>query len=173
MKKSVFFAILIVIAAGAFAQERQDQDRRRQPPVITVTGTLSLVDGKIALENDTAVYYVAGLEKLIGFIDGLKEGAGVTLEGFAKALRRGGGDEADKERQILRVSRLTLNGKSYDLSAPALAEAGPRRGFPGPGPGYDMMMNRHNRQYFRDAPGPWTPGPGPRGGRSCGDRQWN
>jgi hypothetical protein len=165
MKKSVFFVILIVIAAGAFAQSRDPQDRDgwRQPPAVTVTGTLSLLDGRIVLEDDTAVYYVTGLGKLVGFVDGLKEGAGVTLEGFVRPLRYR--DGADKERQILRVTKLTLDGRSYDLPAPAMAHAGP---FPGYGPpGRRMMMDRSQR-YLRDMPGPRGPGPQnrrPGGGR--------
>jgi hypothetical protein len=159
MKKGVCFVILIVIAAGVFAQSRDRQDRdgsRQQPPAITVTGTLSLIDGRIALENDTAVYYVAGLGKLIGFVDGLKEGAGVTLEGFGRPLHRRNKSEADKERQLLRVTRLTLDGRSYDLPAPAMASAGPFPGHGFPMPGHRMMMN-HNQRYFRDMPGPWGP----------------
>jgi hypothetical protein len=168
MKKSVFFVILIVIAAGAFAQsqDHQDRDGRRQPSAITVTGTLSLIDGRIALENDTTAYYVMGLGKLIGFVDGLKEGADVTLEGFAGPLHRKNQDGADKERRFLRVTRLTLDGRSYDLPAPAMANAGP---FPGYGfPGHGMMMNHYNQRRFHNIPGPW--GPGPRNRRPGGGR---
>ncbi|MDR1373805.1 MAG: hypothetical protein LBJ24_02415 [Treponema sp.] len=171
MKKRVFFAILIVVAAGAFAQSRDRQDRegrRQPPPAVTVTGTLSLIDGRIALENDEAAYYAAGLGNLAGFVDGLKEGAAVTLEGFARPLLRR--DGAEKERQLLRVTALTINGRRYDLSAPAVADAGSFSGHGFPMPGHRMMMmNRNSRRHFRDMPGPrmWNRGPGGYG------RGWN
>jgi hypothetical protein len=171
MKRNVFFVILIVIAAGAFAQsrDRQDRDGRRQPSAVTVTGALSLIDGRIALENDTAAYYVMGLGKLIGFVDGLKEGASVTLEGFAGPLYHRDRDGADKERQFLRVTKLTLDGRSYDLPAPAMVNAGPLPGYGSPGHG--MMMNHYNQRRFHNMPGPWGPGPGPRH-RGPGGNRW-
>ncbi|MDR2185021.1 MAG: hypothetical protein LBO80_05060 [Treponema sp.] len=171
MKKSVFFAILIVIAAGAFAQSRDRQDREgwRQPPAVTVSGTLSLIDGRIALENDTATYYVAGLERLIGFVDGLKEGAGVTLEGFVRPLHRRDRGGVEKERHLLRVTKVTLDGRNYDLPAPVMADAGPFSGYGFPGPERRMMMHHYNQRHFRNMPGSWMWNR--RSGR--GRQEWN
>jgi hypothetical protein len=45
-----------------------------------------LVNGMIAVQSGGKTYYVGGLNRLIGFIDGLKEGASVKLEGYAFAL---------------------------------------------------------------------------------------
>jgi hypothetical protein len=82
---------------------------------VTVTGNLELLDGHIALRQDTVTYYTAGLNRLIGFVDGLKEGAVVTLEGAARRL------PGDGERRLLLVSRLEINGKTYDNLSPAPA----------------------------------------------------
>ncbi|MDR1786547.1 MAG: hypothetical protein LBR23_08850, partial [Spirochaetaceae bacterium] len=61
---------------------------------------------------DKKTYYAAGIQRLVGFIDGLKEGATVTLEGGAVSLPR------DTDSYVLRVSKLTLNGKVYDNLTP-------------------------------------------------------
>jgi hypothetical protein len=83
---------------------------------VTVTGSLELIDGTIALKQDTVTYYVMGLNRLTGFIDGLKEGAAVTLEGSARRL------PGEGERRALLVSRLEINGKTYDNLTPALRD---------------------------------------------------
>jgi hypothetical protein len=71
---------------------------------ITITGTLQLQNGTIAVVNGTNIYYVPALERYIGFIEGLKEGTQVNLEGFSA----GNGN-------YIQPSRLTLNGKTYDF----------------------------------------------------------
>jgi hypothetical protein len=85
---------------------------------VTVSGTLGLVNGRIALQKDGETYMVRGLERLIGFVDGLKEGAAVTLEGFVRT------GPADSKLHYLLVNKLTINGKEYDDLA---------RGFTGTG----------------------------------------
>ncbi|MDR2246013.1 MAG: hypothetical protein LBE17_04960 [Treponema sp.] len=72
-----------------------------------VTGNLELIDGNIALRQDAVTYYITGLNRLVGFIDGLKEGAAVTLEGAARPLPGNG------EHRVLLVSKLEINGKTY------------------------------------------------------------
>jgi hypothetical protein len=91
---------------------------------VTVSGELSVVHGMIALVSGDTVYYAGGLNRFTGFIEGLKEGARVSLEGSAYQLPN------DAKAKFLRVSKLTLNGKDYDLSP--LAEAFAPRGFPLP-----------------------------------------
>jgi hypothetical protein len=132
MKKKLFFALLMLTVMGAlFAQVRDQDSRSRQYPrydrepfrefrqeleTSTISGKLEFIDGNIAVKNDGTVYYIKGLGRLIGFVDGLKEGAEVSLEGWAVA-----GPGTPEYRRFL-VSKLTLNGKEYaDL-------------FPGPGP---------------------------------------
>ncbi|MDR0376829.1 MAG: hypothetical protein LBH70_03455 [Spirochaetaceae bacterium] len=86
---------------------------------VTVTGNLELIDGAIALRQDAVTYYPIGLNRLVGFIDGLKEGARVTLEGAARPL------STDGERRFLAASKLELNGKTYDNLTPPVTD---RRG---------------------------------------------
>ncbi len=77
---------------------------------VKVEGKLTLVNGMIAVKQGDKTYYVGGLNRLIGFIDGLKENSSVKLEGYAFAI------PAAPEYQHLRVTKLTFNGKDYDLS---------------------------------------------------------
>ncbi|MDR3130020.1 MAG: hypothetical protein LBU18_00560 [Treponema sp.] len=75
---------------------------------VAVTGSLELIDGNIALRQDSVTYYVAGLDRLTGFIEGLKEGAEVSLEGTALKL------PGEGERRILLPAKLVINGKAYE-----------------------------------------------------------
>jgi hypothetical protein len=131
MKRMLLFTFLVIgIAALAFAQDRGERWGRGFPPgpppeKAVVTGSLTIVQGFLAVKDGDTTYYAAGLERYIGFIDSLKDGAAVSLEGFAVAAPR------NDKAKILRVNKLTIGGKDYDLG-PAIADgfAGPR-GRPG------------------------------------------
>jgi hypothetical protein len=73
---------------------------------ITVTGTLQLQNGIIAVVNGNNVYYVPALERYIGFIEGLREGTQVSLEGYIAG-----------NSNYVQPARITINGKSYDFIA--------------------------------------------------------
>ncbi|GHV38467.1 hypothetical protein AGMMS49546_08910 [Spirochaetia bacterium] len=77
---------------------------------MTLSGALGIRQGRIAIEKEGQTWYVRGLDRFIGFIDGLKEGAVVTLEG------RGVKSAREENTGFLQVTKLTLNGKTYDLS---------------------------------------------------------
>jgi hypothetical protein len=79
------------------------------PERVTVNGTLQLIGGHIAVIQDNKTYYTMNLYHLAGFIDGFKEGAAVTLEGSACPL------PGDKDLFRLMTTKLTLNGKEYNL----------------------------------------------------------
>ena len=81
--------------------------RETPAEAVSVSGTLQLVNGQIAVVQDSKTYYTMGLNHLVGFIDGLKEGAAVTLEGAARAVPLSEGSF------VLMVNKLTLNGKEY------------------------------------------------------------
>jgi len=78
---------------------------------VTVQGTLTLAQGTLAVVSGGTTYLVPRLSRYVGFIDSLKEGAQVKLEGTAFASQ----DAAVKN---LAVDTLTVGGKSYDLSRP-------------------------------------------------------
>lgn len=112
--------ILIIVAAGliatgslsaqAFGPGPLAATQTQNLQTVKVEGKLALVNGMISVQSGGKTYYVGGLNRLIGFIDGLKEGSSVKLEGYAVAL------PAAPEYLHLRVTKLTFNGKEYDLS---------------------------------------------------------
>jgi len=119
------------------------------PETVSVSGVLGAAKGLIALTaEDGKVYYVPGLSRLAGFVDGLKEGAQASVEGYAAALPGDG--------FLLRVTRLTLNGKDYDMSSLGM---GGERGGPGSAPPPPPGQGNGPRQ----GRGPGQPGQGPRG----------
>jgi hypothetical protein len=129
MKRIVLFSLLtfgIVAFASAQHMGRRGMGFPPMPPApsaqqqvpaeqVTVAGNLGIVHGRIAVVSGDTTYYVSGLQRYAGFIDGLKEGARVSLEGSAYAL------PSDAKAKFLRVSKLSLNGKDYDLAPVTLA----------------------------------------------------
>ncbi|MDR1306503.1 MAG: hypothetical protein LBK74_02880 [Treponema sp.] len=140
MKKNFVFVILALCAAGLFAQPAQRPRPRNAPPeqpgrelqTVSVSGALSIVNGHIAVQSDGTVFYAAGIQRFVGFIDGLKEGAQVTLDGYVRELR-------GENTKMLFVSKLTLNGKSYD-TAPA---------------GFEQRIFAGNDRFGRDTRRQW------------------
>jgi hypothetical protein len=120
MKKLMFLTAIACLAAGTvFAQSWGAVSQR-----ITVNGTLQLQNGQIALVSGNTIYFVPTLGRYIGFIDGIKEGANVSIEGYASG-------------NYLEPSKATINGKSYDFS-PNYQQAqwgGGGYGYCGYGPG--------------------------------------
>jgi len=106
MKKIVLFCLFAAIMGGSiFAQSNA--------PTTTIRGTLGLSNGRISVVDGDVTYYVRGLGRFVGFIDGLKEGAQVSLDGYAAAPRT----EGQKDRFFNPV-KLTLNGKNYEIGSP-------------------------------------------------------
>jgi hypothetical protein len=96
---------------GDFRGPRPYETRhdRFQPESLSLSGTLEVLNGRIALKDGDRVYYVSGIQHLIGFVDGLKEGARVSLEGYAFPVPEG------PEYRQLRVTKLTVDQKSYEI----------------------------------------------------------
>ena len=76
---------------------------------ITLEGTLELVDARVALKKDNKTYFVMIPSRLYGFVDGLKEGASVKIEGYSHEI------PGVKDSYGVQVNLLTLNGKTIDL----------------------------------------------------------
>ena len=100
MKK---YAVLFVIAVLAIGTASAQGWGWAPPETVRVEGTLQLQNGQIALSTGTAVYFVPDLARYIGFIDGLREGARISAEGFAS-----GG--------FLQPTKLTIDGRVYDFA---------------------------------------------------------
>ena len=109
-----------IMCSGIFAQSNT--------PITTIRGTLRLNGGTTSVVSGNITYNVRGLERFIGVIDGLKEGVQVSLEGYAAAPATDG----QRERLFTPV-RLTLNGKTYEVSSPNTANPGSGRNSSGTG----------------------------------------
>ena len=90
----------------------RSQTPRPAPENATVTGNLTIAQGMIAVVSGETTWLVRGLNRYVGFIDGLKEGAQVTLEGYAMSSPR------NDKIKLLQVQKMTLNGKDYELARP-------------------------------------------------------
>jgi hypothetical protein len=105
MKKTAFLVGLALMVCGmSFAQTA--------PSTSVVNGTLGLRGGRIVLKSGDTSYYTRGLDRFIGFIDGLKEGAQVAIEGYVSPPSQEGATE-----RLLFPVMLTLNGKDYEVGA--------------------------------------------------------
>ena len=89
------------------------------PETVSIQGTAGLQNGQFVIISGDSVYFVPLLGRYVGFIDGLREGASVSIEGFAFGNH-------------IRPVRMTIGGRSYDLG-PAGGPAG--SGNPGWRPG--------------------------------------
>jgi len=97
---------------------RQDFSERRQnlprlsAETVTVTGELTIARGMLAVKSGEITYLAMGLNRYTGFIESLKDGAVVTLEG------RTVNSPGDDNTKIFVISKLTIGGKDYDLESP-------------------------------------------------------
>jgi hypothetical protein len=103
MKKIALPFLMMMIAGGiAYAQTA--------PEISTVSGTLGLSGGRIILKSGDTTYYPRGLERFVGFIDGLKDGAQAAIEGYVSLPSLEGATE-----RLLFPVKLTIGGKDYEV----------------------------------------------------------
>jgi hypothetical protein len=104
-----------------------------------IQGVLGFVNGRIAVIDGETTYYVRGLDRLFGFVDGLKEDAEVTLEGYVLNI------PPAPEYKYFLAEKLVFNNKEY---GGLLSGERTGRAFPG-GPGFSppgwMTHNRRQR----------------------------
>jgi hypothetical protein len=98
MKKMIFVLAIGILAIGTISAQAWGAQS------ITVEGTLQLQNGQIAVASGNSVYFVPVLNQYIGFIDGLREGARITVSGYASG-------------NVLQAAQVTINGKSYNFQA--------------------------------------------------------
>ncbi|MDR0374610.1 MAG: hypothetical protein LBH85_02685 [Treponema sp.] len=109
-------------------QQAEWKGRRPRDPRVeksAASGSLAFIKGRIALQSDDAAYYLRGVDRLIGFVDGLTEGAEVGLEGYAFAIPQK--DQNAAAEYVFHVVKLTFNEKEYNLSNNARFSQAPRR----------------------------------------------
>jgi len=88
--------------------QRSNNQRQNEPQrnfnTVTVEGTLKLERGLVAVESGETVYLVPMLNRYIGFINDLKEGANVSVAGY-------------EFRNVIQPTKLTIGGRDYDFPA--------------------------------------------------------
>jgi hypothetical protein len=111
MRKLVFIlAIAVLVQSFVSAQGWRGYGQPVMPTAataVTVTGTLGLQHGRITIQSDDTAYYVPILERYIGFIEGLKDGARVSVEGYV---------QENGVYPWIRPVKVTVNGKVHDFS---------------------------------------------------------
>jgi hypothetical protein len=115
MKKiGMILAFALLAFGGIYAETAQPaKGDAKKSAIVEVSGPLSFVNGRIAVVSGDKTYYLGGIQTLLGFVDGLKEGSVVKTTGYAAAI------PAAPEYQFLRLTRLTFNGKAYDFPEPS------------------------------------------------------
>jgi hypothetical protein len=109
---------LLYAQTGDAPQQDNRQPRRRLfngpdggfVEKLSLTGTLGLSRGVLVLKTGDEIWYAPELQRYIGFIDDLKEGAAASLEGWGRKI-----PQIDENAGVLRVSKLTLNGRDYEV----------------------------------------------------------
>jgi len=123
MKRFLVFSVIVFLIAGMISaqpiveqrnsdsKEKPEQLRNSPPPrsnrarednSVTVEGVLKLEKGFVAVENADNVYIVPMLNRYIGFITDLREGAKASVEGY-------------EFKNMIHPTKVTIEGKSYDF----------------------------------------------------------
>jgi hypothetical protein len=102
MKKALFVALVGFVLAGLASAQGYGA---AGVPRVSVSGTVGLANGIITVSDGKTTYFAPALTRYIGFIDGFKEGAQVTVQGFLDPSN------------TLRPATLTINGASYAIGA--------------------------------------------------------
>ena len=119
MKTKILFVLLAIAlvamipAQGQEGSGREPRTNRPAAETVTVTGSMVVARGVPALKSGDVTYYVTGINSLIGFVDGLREGAQVSVEGRVMANPR------DETVKYLNATKLTIGGRSYEIAAPS------------------------------------------------------
>lgn len=110
MKKIALIVTMVALACGGmFAQASAPTAPATTLTAVQVSGTLAWINGHIGIKDGGKTYYVAGIQRLLGFVDGLKEGSSVKVEGYPMT------NSATPEYVFLRATKITFNGKEYAL----------------------------------------------------------
>lgn len=118
MKRAVIVVLAVVVAASAVSAQGWGPGARGAGPAapvvqsetVKIEGKLTLVNAHPAIVVKDKTYYVGIPSRLFGFVDGLKEGAMVKLEGYEQPL------PFAPNAAMFHVVKLTVGGREIDLS---------------------------------------------------------
>ena len=104
MKRLVLVMIIACLAAGTVFAQNWGNPWGTPAQTVSVTGTLQLQNGVIVLTSGSTVYFVPDLTRYVGFIDGLREGAQISVDGYASG-------------NYIQPIRITVSGRAYDFTS--------------------------------------------------------
>ncbi len=118
MKRAIVAVFAIAVAVTAVSAQGWTPGPRgafpgapaAQAETVKIEGKLTLVNARPAVVVKDKTYYVGIPSRLFGFVEGLKEGAQVKLEGYEYPL-----PYAD-DVVMFHVVKLTVGGREIDLS---------------------------------------------------------
>jgi hypothetical protein len=79
---------------------------------VTIAGTLAVINGQLAVQEGSNIYFVKGLSRLMRSVPGLAVGAKVTLQGYSSVIM----DDGAAAGHYFKAGQLTFNGLTYRLS---------------------------------------------------------
>jgi hypothetical protein len=79
---------------------------------VTISGTLEVINGQLAVRNNSNSYFVKGLSRLMRSVPGLVVGAKVTLQGYSSVIM----DDGVATGHYFKARQLTFNGQTYTLA---------------------------------------------------------
>ena len=112
MKRKFLFIVLVIGIAAMASAQGWGGEREGGPPseAVTVTGTMTLANGIPAIKSGDVIYIFPGLNRIVGYMQGLQEGASVTIDGTAIS------NPNNTNQKFVRASKLTVNGNTHDLT---------------------------------------------------------
>jgi hypothetical protein len=109
MKKIISFMVIAVLIAGTVcAQDKAPRENSRQRDIVSVEGNLKLENGIVSVQSGDTVYRIPLLNRYIGFINGLREGAKVSVEGNAF-------------RNFIMPKKVVIDDKTYEFGGSEIA----------------------------------------------------
>lgn len=79
---------------------------------VTISGTLAVINGQLAVQDGSNTYFVKGLSRLMRSVSGLAVGAKVTLQGNSSRIM----DDGATVGHYFNAKQLTFNGKTYAVA---------------------------------------------------------
>lgn len=113
MKKLGIVVVLALVTAGVVFAQPFPFGYHAYPqvvaPTVKIEGKLALINGVVGLKSGDKTYYLPMLGRLSGFVEGIKEGASVKVEGYEYPLA------TTPATSMVQVTKLNVGGKDYDF----------------------------------------------------------
>jgi hypothetical protein len=145
MKKTVSALVLVLAAAAIAMAQAAPAAPATAQQTVTISGKLELIDGFISVKSGGTTYYTRGLDRIVGFVKDLQEGAQVKLEGYAYPVGLPSG------YSMLMVTKVTVGGKDYELPRMGAFGRFGKAGANGQNGMMDMMNGRRGAMGGRGA----------------------